>query len=210
MRDGRMEMQNSDKEIDDFAQDTNSGTLTFGIQNRFDFYSTVGAYRTEAGWRIKEGKSFSKIKLQTHYDLSWSVGVKGIFFEWGNTTLTAGSRYSDISSELLWLTKNGVPKKTNNADFKYKEWQVDIAISHKIDFLVPYIGTQYSNTHAYLEHINHVVVGENASKHLRMKGREHFGLSLGCAITAKKYFFLNVEARLINEYAFSVVGEFRF
>lgn len=210
VRDGRMEMQNESKDIDGYQQDTNSGTFTLGLQNRFDFYGTVGAYRTKAAWRIKEfDDSFSRIQLETHYNLSWSAGVKGIFFEWGNTTLSAGSRYSNISSNLLWLTKNGVPQSADHGKLKYKEWQIDLAISHKIDFLIPYVGVQYNNTHIMIFNED-VIIAPNENNKIQLKGKEHIGLNLGCAITAKKYFYLNLEGRLINEYAFTVSGEFKF
>lgn len=199
------------KPIDCYEQDTNSGTFTINIQNRFDIYGTVGAYRTKASWRIEPThNSFSKLEMETHYNWAWSTGVKGIFFEWGNTTFTAGGRYSNISSPLFWLTKDSIPYKVDASRLDYREWQIDIGLSHKIEFLTPYVGAQYTNTHSRIHGFKSTSISNQDPEELQMKSKEHFGIALGCAISAKKIFFLNLEVRLLNEEAFTVVGDFKF
>ena len=91
----------------------------------------------------------------------------------------------------------------------FREWQVGAGVSYRIKWFVPYLGVDYSDFRAKIEHLGalHFILPNN---HLTLKDSYPMGLFLGFGLSPEKAVNVNVEARLINENAFSVSADFRF
>ncbi len=195
--------------IDKYGLDVNSCVATINIQNRLDLFGTAGSSRIQADWRIYPGETY-KMECETKYRLIWSAGGTVTLFEWGNAFLGFGGRYLYTRPRLEWLTRNGVAYAPGKAKMRYKEWQIDLSLAYKIDVLTPYLAVKYSRKKATLGEVLSTHITTDDTGILRMKNRIPVGVALGCTITTRKYFMLNIEARLIDEEAATLSGEFRF
>ncbi|NGX56523.1 MAG: Major outer membrane porin [Candidatus Anoxychlamydiales bacterium] len=200
---------NEKSKIDDFEQDINSGTFTLNFQNRLDVLTSLGASRIKSNWRFDESDVSKRIELETNYRFYYALAARVILFEWGNTALGAGGRFSKTKPSIFWLLKDGTPQDENEADINYKDWQIDLGLSHKIDIFVPYIGIKYLDAKAKIMNVN-TIISENDLNFIKMKSRNKFGLYLGTSLSNSKYFLLTIEARLIDEEAISIFGELKF
>ncbi len=207
---GRMEQENNCKRVDSYKQNTNSGTITLNFLDRIDVYGVFGSSNTKADWRFTDmDDSIHRIEIQTDNDFLWAVGARGIFFEWGNTCLGLGGRYSSAQYSPEWLTSDGVNVDVSGGHLRWNEWQINLDISYKIDLFTPYIGAKYSSARTNLTHFS-TAISSNGSGNNHFKNDNPVGLVLGCALSNGKYFMLNLEARLIDEEAITVSGDIRF
>ena len=87
---------------DIFKNDVNSGTITLNLQNRTDIYGVLGASRIRSDWRFDNSGIMSRIELETNYKFYWATGAKIILFQWGNTALSLGGRYSTTKPSLTF------------------------------------------------------------------------------------------------------------
>ncbi len=196
--------------VDSYKQFTNSGTATLNILDRIDVYAVFGTSETKASWRFTDASDVvQRIEIQTDNDFLWAVGARGILFEWGNTCLGLGGRYCSAHYTPEWLTSNGASENVSNGRMRWKEWQIDLDISYKIEIFTPYIGTKYSCARTFLEHFP-IPIANNGSGNNHFKNITPVGLVLGCSLSNGKYFMLNLEARLVDEEAITVSGDFRF
>jgi hypothetical protein len=195
--------------IDDFKQDINSGTFTLNFQNRLDIIAVLGASKIKSNWRFDENNVSKRIELETNYRFYYALAARVILFEWGNTVLGSGARYSEAKPSIFWLLKDSTLQNINEAAVNYKDWQVDLGLSHKIDIFVPYIGIKYLNSKAKIMNVISVIADNNLT-YMKMKSRDNFGLYLGTSLSNSKYFLFTIEARLIDEEAISVFGEIKF
>lgn len=207
--DGRMEKKPNGGKIDNLKQDVNSGLLTLNLQNRADLYGVLGASRIRSDWRFDDLGTASRIELETNYRLYWAAGGKVILFQWGNTALSTGGRYSTTRPSLSFITQDGTPQDKADAKIRYKDWQVDLGLAHQIDIFIPYIGGKYLQARAKVRNAAFAISdeGENIQK---MKNRNPVGVFAGCTLSNSKFFMLTVEARFIDEEAISVMGELKF
>lgn len=195
--------------IDLYEQYTNSGTLTLNFVDRLDLFGVFGSSRVCTNWRYAYESTVNRIAVETGYHFLWAVGGRGILFEWGCTTLGLGGRYSAAHFKPASTTVNGTPISSSGTELKWKEWQIDLDLSYKVDIFVPYVGVKYSNTHTMIGEYS-VPINSSGSGSLHMNNHKPVGIMVGCSLTTGKYFFLNVEARLIDEMAATISGDFRF
>ena len=198
------------KRINNLTQYLNSALVTVNLLNRLDLFGSYGKAKLKADWIFEESENvFSYIELETRYGEAWSCGGNVILFEWGNTCFTVGGGYAYKNPKILWLSKNGEVFPIAHENFKFFEWQVSAGLSQKMDIFIPYICAKYSKAQAYVSNRD-TVISSDQSDSLKMKSKNNYGMALGCALLANKYFMLNVEVRLIDEEAFSIVGDFKF
>ena len=196
--------------VDCFKQNTNSGTITLNFLDRIDLYGVFGTSDAKTSWRFTDpSNTIHRIEVQTNNDFLWAVGARGIFFEWGNTCLGLGGRYSSALYAPEWLTSDGVNADVSTGHLRWREWQINLDISYKIELFTPYIGTKYSSARTNLGNFS-VPIANNGSKSNRFKNTTPVGLVLGCSLSNGKYFMMNLEARLVDEEAITVSGDFRF
>src|SRR3990167_10229915 len=107
--DARMTKKTSDGKIDNFKNDVNSGSLTLNLKNRVDLFAVLGASRVRADWRFDNSGTLSRIELETNYKFYWAAGIKIILFQWGNTVISTGGRYSCAKPTISSVTLDGGP-----------------------------------------------------------------------------------------------------
>lgn len=209
--DARMKQtENGSGDIDNYTQDTNSGTVTLSILDRADVYGVFGSSRTYADWRFNQPDgATNRIELETSYRFVWAAGGRFILYEWGNAILGLGGRYSQSSAPISWITFNGAPESISEASLDWHQWQVNLLFSYKIDLFIPYLGMNYLSEHTKAGPFP-VPVSGRGSDFLHLKNRSSTGLVIGASLTTGKYFMLNIEGRLINEEAFSISGDIKF
>jgi len=203
--------EGNEKRIDRFELDAHSGLVVINFMNRFDLFTTLGEASSCANWRVVFPVGITtRIEMETKYDFKWGVGAKAIFFEWGNASLSLGGRYTHLDAPLLSLSADGAAVSTGESTMRFETWQIDLGLSYKIDIFIPYFGVKYSDDKSSVSAVPNTVLSNNGDMDISMKNRKNVGVFLGCGLTTSKIFALNIEARLIDEEAFSIVGEFRF
>ncbi len=195
--------------VDNYTQNTNSGTLTFNIVDRLDIYGVFGSSRMEADWRFSSGGSISRAQLQSKYRFLWGVGARGILYEWGCAILGIGGRYSGSQPKPSWMTINGTPISVSGGQVHWSEWQIDLDLAYKIELFTPYVGIKYANVATKLKGFSSSIAN-NGTGSLHMCSRTPVGVVVGCSLSTGKYFMFNVEGRLIDEEAITVSGDIRF
>jgi major outer membrane protein len=196
--------------VDDYKQDTNSGTVTLNILDRMDLYGVFGSSRVCSDWRFTaENMTVNRVEMETSYRFLWAVGARVLIFEWGCTNLGIGGRYNATHLKPTWTTINGLPIPTTGTRLQWREWQIDMDISYPIEIFIPYLGVKYSNARSKIGSYSEAI-SSSGSGSLHMKNRNLVGLVIGCTLTTEKYFMLNIEGRLIDEQAATIVGDFRF
>lgn len=196
--------------VDKYTQTSNAGVATLNLLERLDIYGVFGTTTVSAQWRFSDmAERVRNAEMETHHDFIWAVGGRAVLFSHGNWDLGFGCRYSALHNHVLWLTIDGSNVSVNGARYRLREWQANLGVSYHIDLFTPYIGVDYLSVRSILNRIDSWVADLGSQK-------DHFvnkvpvGLYLGCTLSTGKYFMLNVEARLIDEEAFSLSGDFRF
>lgn len=208
--DGRMKQYDQGTgRVDTYQQRTNSGTFTLNILDRLDFYGVFGSSCTKADWRFAASGIVTRIEFETNDSFLWASGARAILYEWYNTSLGCGGHYSSCNYQSLWLTSDGISQSVEGAHFNWREWQINLDISYKIDFLTPYIGLKYSHGRTYLTDFGVPISGDRVGAN-SFENRIPIGLYVGCTLSSGKYFMLNLEGRLVDEEAVTVSGDFRF
>ncbi|MGD2168962.1 MAG: hypothetical protein PVI40_01810 [Chlamydiota bacterium] len=198
--------------VDDFKVNVNSGIITFNIMDWVDLFGTLGSGRIKTDWRITPpGGGNFRIETETRYKFSWSSGAKLLIYKWENTAIGISGRYFSTIPELSWLTIDGEPVSVDDATLRYKEWQIELGISHRVGIFVPYAGIKYSDAFARIRNLSqNIDISDDGSNNINMKRKDHVGAFLGVTLTNGEKFLLNIEARLADEEAGTVSGEIRF
>ncbi len=195
--------------VDNFNQQTNSGTVTFNTKDRFDVFGLCGTSRSCADWRFTIAGDTHRAQVETLYNCLWGVGARTILYKSCTANLTVGGRYEQCHYDNLWLTIDGIVQPGADTVLHWREWQLDFDFGYQIDIFTPYIGLKYSNVHAMIGHF-HEPIANNGSGMDHFKNRTPVGVFIGCTLSSGQYFMLNVEGRLIDEEAVTISGEFRF
>lgn len=208
--DARMEQfAESDGRVDSYKQESNCGTFTFNIKDRVDVFTVLGSSRTCADWRFTTEDIAHRAQVETLYDFIWGVGARGILYETCNATLGIGGRYEQCQYDNLWLTIDGAVQRVAGTFLHWREWQVDLDFSYRIDLFVPYIGIKYSNVRTRIGDFDTPISDDGLGIN-QFKNRTPVGVFIGCSLSSGKYFMLNIEGRLIDEEAVTISGDFRF
>lgn len=206
--DQRLE-QKGDGRVDCYRQETNSGTFTVTFLERLDFYTILGSSRTRSEWRFDNQGDTQRVELETGYDFLWGIGLRGLLFEWGCASLGLGGRYEHANYDPVWLTVNGTVESATGTHLRWREWQIDLDLSYKIDIFSPYLGVKYSNVQAKAGTFQ-TIIANGGSGSNAFTNRTPVGVFIGCSLTTGRYFMLNVEGRLVDEEAVTISGDVRF
>jgi hypothetical protein len=196
--------------VDNYCQDVNSGTLTLNFFDRLDLYGVFGAARTCADWRYIYEEAIWRVQLETSYQFLWAAGGRVVLFEWGKTIFGVSGRYSSTQTHPTWTVLNDIPIPSGGTCLQWSAWQIDGNIAYPIDIFVPYLGIKYLSAQAKVGPFSDVPIASSGSGTLHMRNRNPVGIVIGCTLTTERYFMLNIEGRLIDEFACSIVGDFRF
>lgn len=196
--------------VDNFEVFTNLGLVVFSIADRFDLYGGFGASTFESNWRFTNSVGgISRVSTLSNNRYSWTYGVNTTIYQWERAFLGGGIRYSGAHAGLSWITINGANVPSNNAEFRWLQWQAEMAIGCKIGLFAPYLGAKYSNARVRLASLDVAIAGDGEGK-IHMENRDHVGVYLGVTLSKDAYFMMTVEGRIIDEEAVSVSGDIRF
>ncbi|BAE81730.1 outer membrane protein OmpA [Chlamydia felis Fe/C-56] len=140
----------------------------------FNLVGLIGLAGTDfANQRPNVEISQGIVELYTDTAFSWSVGARGALWECGCATLGAEFQYAQSNPKIEMLNVTSSPAQfmihkprgykgtaanfplpvaagtatatdTKSATVKYHEWQVGLALSYRLNMLVPYIGVNWS------------------------------------------------------------------
>ena len=181
--------------IEQFSYDLNQGTVVFNLLKRFDIYGSLGAM----GASVKE----ASLKYTTQNDLAWGAGARALVYQWNRFSIGMDGKYEHSYLNISHLDVNGAPAVlSKKSKMDYREWQLGLGFSYATPFLIPYAVANYSfaSVDAHLP----------GYLFYQGKNRRKFGLALGTTVTSSEIFFLNIEARLIDELGMTVAGRFQF
>ncbi len=196
--------------IDKYSQTTNAGVATINLLNRLDLYGVFGSSRVCAQWRFVDmADRVRNAQMETKHDFLWAAGARALLMQWGNWDLGLGVRYSASHNHLMWFTIDGVNASTRGSRFHSREWQANLGVSYHIDLFTPYIAVNYLNTRAVIDLLA-VPIADQDSRSDHFENQIPVGVNLGCTLSTGKYFMLNLEARVIDEEAVTISGDFRF
>lgn len=209
--DGQMKQdEEGSGSVDKYTQTSNSGTATLNLLERLDLYGVFGTTMVCAQWRFSDmAERIRNVQMETHHDFLWAVGARAVLYSYGNWDLGLGARYSALHNHVLWLTVDGSNISVHGSRYRWREWQANLGVSYHIDLFTPYIGVDYLSARSILYRVNSSIA-DFGSKRDHFTNEIPVGMYLGCTLSMGKYFMLNVEARLIDEEAFSLNGDFRF
>jgi hypothetical protein len=210
--DGRMNQYDQGTgRVDTYEQWSNTGTFTLNLVKRIDVYGVLGASKTKADWRFSNSNAgtINRAKIETEDNLMWAVGSRAILYEWWNASLGLGGRYSACSYQPNQLSVDGVMQSTSHSHFEWWQWQINMDLSYKISWFIPYVGAKYSQERALLTDFS-VPISGSLSPSNSFKNRDYLGFYLGCTLSNGHYFMLNLEGRVIDEEAISLSCDFRF
>ncbi|HSW86805.1 MAG TPA: hypothetical protein VLG49_04820 [Rhabdochlamydiaceae bacterium] len=166
--------------VDRFKYWMNQGVATLTIKRRFEIYGSLGTMKT----------GFEHLHSKHH--LTWGAGARGIVYRKRTTVIGIDAVYQRAEGRTL----------------KYQDWQAGLGIAHQIDVLTPYLALTFSGMRGKVTKVPQTLDLRTGSFTLR--NRHWFGFALGCSVSPGKWFDVNVEARVLDEQAFSLAGNFAF
>lgn len=207
------------------------------------------------------------VELYTDTSFSWSIGARGALWECGCATLGAEFQYAQSKPKVETLNVLCTPAQftvhkprgyknqafplpesagtdaatdTKSATIQYHEWQAGLALSYRLNMLVPYLGVKWSRASFDADNIriaqprlakkildltawNPSFLGsadaqatlvdsvQIASMQInKMKSRKACGVVVGATLVDADKWSITGEARLIDERAAHVNAQFRF
>lgn len=184
----------------------NFGTLTLGLADRVEVYTTLGAVSARIH---QQPLSHVPITYRSDNQFAWSVGGRGILAYWGDLQLGVNAAYFRYSPKVDSLHVKSASIPHSEAGFHYCEWQVGLSVCYRIGLLYPYIGFKYANVRAKFYHLN-AIADIIPEKHFTLENKYPIGLLFGCGLAPEKGFAINAEIRLVDETAVTLSGDLRF
>lgn len=190
----------------DFTSLSNFGVLTFNFNDRVEIFTTLGTMSAHFSQRPLEDKTVS---YHTDSNFAWGVGGRALLAYWGELQATVNAAYVQSDLNLSSLKVNGHSYSTRDAEANFIEWQVGAGISYRVDWFIPYFGVDFSDFRSRFEHLRSISF-IFPKKHVTFKESHPIGLFLGFGVSADKGFALNIEGRIINEYAVSASADIKY
>jgi len=195
---------------DNFEVYSNDAIITINLVNRWDIYSTLGNGKIHSNWRVTTPSSQSRVVCRSNYKFIWAVGTNIQLLNWGKTSLGVGGKYTEFNPSLRSISIDGESMNAKRGRYTFNEWQVNLGFSHKVAFLIPYIGVKYSCVSGHLNAPYALGIASDGGSQNSFDSRDHFGLYLGASITSGDYVMVNLETRLIDEEAVAILADLRF
>ena len=206
----------NDPDVEHVEIYTNAGFIALNFYDRFDIFATLGA----TNLRIETNNSAfqaagstvtinDRFVLETQTDFSWSLGLRATIWECGCTSLGAEAQYfytnPDISYVDVAYTDGNYPD--GMLDAKYREWQIGVGVSHRINMFVPYAAVKWG--HAKLDLDDAVLTNPTVTLH-DLDTKKDWGYAIGVSLVDCEKASLTVEGRFASEKALHVNGQIRF
>lgn len=192
--------------MDCFSFVSDQGVLTVNVIDRIELYGSAGATHLHAAYCSRSNVLY---EYKTHDQLTWGIGLRGIFASFEKVSLGIDGVYQRAHPAMQRITVNGAPVKDSSAArLFYSEWQIGLGISYQQDPFIPYIGVKYANATARFHHLP--LGALTTGGHFKVKNRRKFGMVLGTTGSNGKYFGSTVEIRLIDEQSITLAAEVKF
>ncbi len=182
------------------------GVLTLNFADRVEVFTTLGVLSLSVKHRPFKN---TQVSYHTDSEFAWGVGGRVLLVYWGDVQLGVNASYVASDLSLHSLKVNGKSYSRKGAEVDFREWQVGIGVSYRWRWIAPYLGVDYSDYRSRFEYLDSMR-SIFPSRHVTFKDCYPMGLYLGFGLFPERAINFNVEARLINENAFSVSSDFRF
>lgn len=201
---------------------TNAAYLDLNVWKGFDIFGTLGATNfSYSGNQFAFGPitipSSGCIRAETANAFSWSVGVRGILYEWCGMQLGMEGQFFQSELKLKKLKFNhDSTLLVRNGLHTYgqcTEMQVGIGISRRFKAFLPYIAAKWSEFEVVWRNNPSPITFPNSDLSLSihdLRGRKHWGMAVGCSLISCNLAALTLEGRFIDENALYVNAQFRF
>jgi len=208
-----MEVENNiDRDIEDTEIFTNAGIITANLYDRFDVFATLGATNIFIDTNLVAFLptiSGPRIEIETDSNFSWSVGTRATLWECGCTTLGAEAQYFSTNPEVSRVTTASVTSEyPDNVHLSYREWQVGVGISHRINTLVPYLAAKWSR--ARMDFDNPIFTDLEGVVLSNLRSKKGWSYAVGVSLVDCEKASLTVEGRWAGEKAVYASGQIRF
>jgi hypothetical protein len=192
--------------VQQFSQTAQAGAVTLNFFNRCELYGVCGSSQIDVTQTPQNG---FLLEYETDPRFFWEAGGKMVLIYWGDSRIGVDAKWMQSTGDLRWVTLNQETLPEGNASLSYREWQVGLGISHRIERLIPYLGVTYSAARARLQHLDSLAF-LFPDGHVAMKERQPFSLVVGCGISAQRALEMNIEIRMIGESAGSIAANLQF
>jgi hypothetical protein len=189
--------------IDNFKFFANQGVLTINFLDVFEMFGSAGAMQARFHHRANLDGNRREYETADHF--AWGAGARAIIASIRKVDLGVEGSYLQSHLPVRWNTLNGTAYSTR-ADMHYREWQIGIGLSYRVDWFTPYAAVKYSNVFAEMKHVSPNIA---PFSHFTMHSRTHFGLALGCSLSTQKVFDLTCEVQLFDEQAITLAANFK-
>jgi hypothetical protein len=199
-------LQSCRKKVQEYESLSNFGAVTVNFNDRVEVFGLLGTMSSKITHRL-----FSDTKISYHADaqFAWGVGGRAILAYWGDLQFAVNAAYVKSDPGLSSLKVNGNPFPNRHAKIDFSQWQVGIGISYQFHWFIPYIGVDYSDYRARIEHLS-ALMSILSNQHITFKDFYSCGLAMGFGICLHRAFSANFEARFLNENAVSLSADFKF
>jgi major outer membrane protein len=204
----RLDTNEFNKSIEHARLSTNAGFIAANFWDRFDLFTSLGATRLclESNSFAFGGPSGSRTTVESSTDFSWSLGLRGTIWECGCTSLGAEAQYFSTCPHINRVTfAELISVYPSNVDAKYREWQVGVGISHRINIFVPYIAVKWSRAKVDYDNATFGI-----ATLLDQRSKKDWGYAVGVSLVDCEKASLTVEGRFADETALYVNGQLRF
>lgn len=183
----KMEIMNQRLDVKRLSSLANEAVLTLNVVDRLEIFTTLGVMKMSL-----KRKTLSKtnIELQSNNSFTWSIGGRALLIFWDKTSLGVAGGY---------LVSYPHFEHRASHHSKYNEWQVELALSQKIDPVSFYLGGSYSYSQLGVTNLDIIY-----------KSRNNLSMVIGCSIFANKGFSTNIEAKFFGEISLGGSLDFRF
>lgn len=199
-------LEHCSKRVQEYHSLANYGVVTINFNDRVEIFSTLGAMSFKIAHHPFPD---TKVSYHTGTHFTWGVGGRAILAYWGDLQVSVNAAYVKSDPRVSSLEVNGKSYSTRQAEIDYSQWQVGIGVSYRVNWFIPYIGVDYSDFRARIEHLNSIKA-LFPDKHVTFKDSYPSGLYLGFGLSPDRAFNMNVEVRLLNENAVSASADFKF
>lgn len=194
------------KKVQKYTSLSHCGVGTFTFNQRVELFSTVGTMSCQL---THTPLSETRVTYHTQTHVTWGVGGRALLAYWGDLQLSINAVYMQANLPLSSLKVNKMSFSHKRTEIDFREWQIGMGISYYFGLLIPYIGVDYSDFRAKVEHLNPLQF-LFPKKHVTFKEAYATGIFLGFGLCPHHAFNLNVETRVINENGISVSADFKF
>jgi hypothetical protein len=183
-----------------FRSMLNGGEFSFGILDRVELYTLLGAFKN----KVSGEKNGSDFHIKTKESFGGQIGVRALAIFWGDIKVGLDGKYFYGWPRLNSIYFEGVDSSAYAKKTWQQEWQVGVSISQTFAFVTPYVGAKCARFKMTFINVSEV------DESVRVDNVSPFGLFIGLGFAGKKGAFMNLEARFLDEYALTAALGLRF